>query len=151
MAEFFEANKAYVRRMFALLDRVGFLVVEHDPDTRKAVRKSRSKKTRRWVSHEEWAKSHTGKCVKVDEFLTPWSGDADPLVGKLFSAMDGKIRIYEALLKFARSCGRSDKEIEAAVSLAWQAAKAKKARREFEGTAARTVFFATINALKEAA
>src|SRR5882672_1309828 len=46
MAEFFEANKAYVRRMFALLDRAGWLVVEHHEDTRKDVRKTSSRKIR---------------------------------------------------------------------------------------------------------
>jgi hypothetical protein len=151
MGEFFGANKAYVRRMFALLDRAGWLVVEHHEDTRKDIRKTRSKKIRRWVSHEEWAKSHAGECVKVAEFLMPWSADADPLCGKLWSAMEGKIRIFENLITHARSCGRSDHEIETALSQAWQAAKAKRARGEYEGTAAKTVFFATIKALRKAA
>lgn len=151
MAEFFGGHKTYVRRMFAVLDRAGFLVVERDEDTRKAVKKDRSRKIRRWISHEEWAKSHAGECVKVDELLMPWSAEVDSLCGKLWSAMEGKIRIYEALLIHARSCGRSDHEIEVAIAEAWQAAKAKKARGEHQGTGAKTVFFATIKALREAA
>jgi hypothetical protein len=148
LAEFFGANKAYVRRMFAVLDRAGFLVVVRNEDTRKAVKKDRAKKIRRWISHEEWAKSHDGECVKVDERLMPWSADADPLCGKLWSVFEGKIRIYEALLTYARSCGRSDDEIEDAMSQAWQAAKARKARGEYEGTGVKAVFSATVRALR---
>lgn len=151
MAVFFAANKKHIRRVFALLDRVGWLVVQRDPDTLKAVKKDRSKKIRRWISHEEWVKSHTGECTKVDELLMPWSVGVDPLAGRLWSAMDGKLRMYEALVTHARSCGRSDSEIEAAVFEAWQAAKDKKARGEYSGTGAKTVFFATIKRLREAA
>jgi hypothetical protein len=149
MAEFLGANKTVVRRMFALLHRAGWLVVVPNEDSRKAVKKTQAKKTRRWVSHEEWAKSHPGECVNVEESLMPWSADADPFVGQLWAAMEGKLRMYESLIIHARTCGRPDTEIVAAISEAWKVRNAKKARGEYQGTGARTVFFDTIKALKE--
>jgi hypothetical protein len=92
-----------------------------------------------------------GECVKVDEFLMPWTVDADPFAGKLWAALEGKIRLYESLLRHARTCGLSDDDIVAALAEAWRTAKAKKARGEFEGTGAKSVFFATIRTLRGAA
>jgi hypothetical protein len=151
MALFFDANKAYVRRAFAALAHAGFLVIENGSESGpKAFKRMRAVKTRRWISHDDWAKANPGKCVCVDENLMPWSGDVDPLCGQLWAALDGKMRMYEALLKHARGSGRADKEIVAALSANWRAAMERKARKDFNRVSAKAVFFDTIKELSNA-
>jgi len=142
MATFFGANKAYVRRSFSILNHAGFLVVEGP------VRRGRAAKIRTWISHEEWAKVHLGQCAVVDKNLMPWTADADPLCGQLWSALDGKMRMYESTLKFARSCERPDDEIVAALCANWKAAKQRKARKDYDRVGTKSVFNDTINGLK---
>lgn len=143
MALFFEANKTYVRRAFALLHNVGLLIV-----TNQDVKRARGVKVRQWISHEDWAKANPGKCVSVDVALMPWAGDADPLCGRLWAALDGKMRMYENLLKHARSCGLPDDEIIAAISANWKLAKEKRANGNYDRTGTKAVFFDTISTLK---
>jgi hypothetical protein len=148
MALFFDANPAAVRRTFAALDNAGWLVVEGKDGSLKSVKGRGSIKSRRWVSHDVWAKANPGKCAVVDEYLAPWAGEADPMVGDIYAAMGGKIRIYESLLKHARSCGRTDSEIVAALAANWRAAKERKARGDYTRVGSKDVFFDTIKALR---
>ncbi len=114
MAVLFGASKAYVRRMFAALNRAGFLVVLKPADLdyrdggKLLYKKERAIKLRKYIRHDDWAKTHPGKCVVVDEQLMPWSANADPLWGQIYSAVDGKLRANEGLVKAARNSGVSD-------------------------------------------
>jgi hypothetical protein len=150
IARFFGASETYVRRMFARLDRAGWIVVEiiEDPSSNKFIKKIPKRKVRRWISHEDWAKTHPDQCINVDELLLPFQRETDPLCGRLWATFDGKIHLYEGFLKHARSCGYSDDEIERACTDRWQEAKAKRARGEHRGTSAKAVFFAAIASLK---
>jgi hypothetical protein len=76
-----------VRKAFTVLRKTGWLI--------------RNDQTKHftYVSHEEWIKSHPHHCVKRD--LMPWQETLaeDPLVARLYAVSNGRLRLYENMLK----------------------------------------------------
>jgi hypothetical protein len=136
VATYFDADYETVRRIFKQLVKEGWLHIGRSPSGGRAYF---------WIDHTTWAAEHPGKCCERSPLV--WENEADPLVGKLYAICNGKLRLYEGHVAGIKKLA-SDEEILELFRKEVEAAKAKRARGEFGGTAPKEVFFRVYRFLK---
>jgi hypothetical protein len=132
VAKYFETDYETTRRVFTNLRKMGWLKYD---DAGKLW----------YVPHDAWAQEHPDKCNTRE--LLPWQVETDPLVGALFAASSGKLRIRENQIKGVRKHG-SDDEILKLFTTELAAAADKQARGSWNGTSPGACFLRVCHFLK---
>ncbi len=99
-----------------------------------------------FVTHDAWAILFPNKCCERD--LLPWSGDADPFIGKLWAAAGGRFRAKPHFLLGVRKYG-TEEEILAVFNEELEAAKVKRMSGDKYLTAPSQCFYRVYMKLKE--
>jgi len=145
MSEYLGRNYSSVQKAFTSLRRLGWLEWK-DPLKGKAS----EIKEFRYISHDEWVKTHPDKCCKRD--LLPWQDQqTDPLVGRLYAICSGKLRVYEWQVAGLRKLATSDDEICLMLEAAVTAAKVKQAAKQWSNTSPKSCLWQVRQALEEKA
>jgi hypothetical protein len=105
LAEYFDANPRYIGKAIKQLVKARFFIeLKRDQGFPVSYRP---------VLHTEWKKKHPGCCL--EKVAMPWSAEeVDPLVKRLHSASDGRLKLYPNFVRGMRATKLSDDEIVAA-------------------------------------
>jgi hypothetical protein len=134
VADYFDADYETVRRIFKQLVKEGWL------------KPAGNNGNKFWfVSHDDWAEEHPGRCCQ--RATLTWDNETDPLVGKLYAICDGKLRLYEGHVAGIKKLA-GDEEILERFSKEVQAAKAKRAQKQFHGTSPLECYWRVYHFLK---
>jgi hypothetical protein len=104
----------------------------------------------RYVTHDEWERSHPGKCAKRE--LLPWQESANPFVGKIWAVSGGKILLQEWQI---REFGKYVTDEQLFIGEFQKEMDAAKARQvpggDWSGTSPKACYMRAFNRFKEGA
>jgi hypothetical protein len=131
MARYFKTTPNNIRHAKDALVAAGFIAVRSELEGKSKVYAP--------ISHEQWAKSHPGKCCqKLDQV---WTGEGDPLARALAAACDWREKtFFKNVLIGYRKTGFTDERIlTLCKELVEQEDKNKVPRKGFAGRLARRI------------
>ena len=131
---YFGSSYEVTRRVFKNLVKQGWFEYDH------------TIRHYRYVSHDDWAKTHPDQCTKRE--LLPWQVETDPLVGRIYAACGGKIGVFENQIIAIRKLGITDEEFLGTLRKEIAEAKERRALGEYGGTSAKQCFWRVFNELK---
>ena len=140
VAIYFDADYETVRRVFKGLRKMGFLDLNEDGKYL-------------YIPHDKFVSAFPGKC-NVRELL-PWQSETDPLVGKMYGAAGGKLRLMEGkvimLRKYMEQAGLSDEVVLAFFVKTLEFAAESRKRGDYKRTSAYACFQHVLERAREKA